>query len=78
MLYFHGITKSELGRIYKEGKLMQYSVAKPKRLRHVWPCYRCRRDLKHVNIYGVSTQTRHICVMVDVCDRLFWKEFWRF
>jgi hypothetical protein len=35
MLYFHGITKSELGRIYKEGKLMQYSVAKPKRLRHV-------------------------------------------
>jgi len=33
VLYFHGIRKSELGRICKEGKLMQYSVAKPERLR---------------------------------------------
>jgi len=54
---------------------MQYSVAKPERLRLVSPCYRCRRDLKHLNIYGVRIQTGHIGVMMEVCDRLFWKQF---
>ena len=35
MLYFHGIRKSELGRIYKKGTSMQYSVEKPESLRFV-------------------------------------------
>jgi hypothetical protein len=35
MLYVQGIVKVELDRMYKEGKLMQYSDAKPERRRLV-------------------------------------------
>jgi hypothetical protein len=35
MLHFHVIEKSELGRIYKGGKLRRYSVARPDRRRLV-------------------------------------------